>query len=256
MNPSQMRDRFKGYGAADIHIHSTISDGMASVEDILQHVVERGDIDVIAITDHDEIRGSYQARELAAKRGYPIDVVVGMEINSAGGHLLAVFIESPVAGGMSVPDTISAIHSQGGLCILPHPMSIFSESLSMRDIENVMSSNDDSVYFDGIETVNATIVGSISNRRAKRVNIKYGLSEIGSSDAHFLISVGTGLTLFPGKTANDLRRCILEGCTHALNGSRASYFDIGLMQIIKQQRKSGGYFVRGMFKNLARCLKR
>jgi len=251
MNPPRI---FKenGYGAADIHIHSSVSDGMASVQEILESVAEQGDLDVIAITDHDDIAGSYQARELAAQKNYPFEVVTGVEVNSLGGHLLALFIENSIPSRQSVAETISAIHAQRGLCILPHPMSMLSESLNHKDIIKIVNSNEPDLYFDGVEIVNATIVGSISNRRAKKINREYKLAEMGGSDAHFLISVGSGYTIFPGKTAQDLRKSILERTTQAGRGNHVSYFDIGLMQIIKQQRKSGGFFVRGMLKNLTR----
>ena len=252
MNPPEMLGREDGYGTADIHIHSSTSDGMASVSDIVEYVARQGELDVIAIADHDEIRGAYEARELAAKRNYPFEVVIGIEINTREGHLLALFLESPVPSHQPVVDSIAAVHEQGGLCIAPHPMSMLSESLSHRDIQRVIDSNDPNVYLDGIETHNATIVGAISNRRAKRINRQYNLAETGSSDAHFLISVGTGVTLFPGRTAEDLRHSILERTTQARNGKSVSYFDIGFLQIIKQQRKSGGFFVRGVMKNFTR----
>jgi predicted metal-dependent phosphoesterase TrpH len=183
-------------------------------------------------------------------------VIVGMELNTREGHLLALYLESPVPSHQPVIDSVAAVHEQGGLCIAPHPMSMLSESLSHRDIQRVIESDDPKVYLDGIETINATIVGRISNRRAKKINRIYQLAETGSSDAHFLISVGTGVTLFPGHTAEDLRRSILEGTTRARNGKGVSYFDIGLLQIIKQQRKSGGFFVRGMMKNFTRRFSR
>ena len=256
MNPPEMMGREDGYGAADIHIHSSASDGMASVPDIIEYVAQKGELDVIAIADHDEIRGAYEARELAAKRNYPFEVVIGMEVNTLEGHLLALYIESPIPSHQPVIDSITAVHEQGGLCIAPHPMSMLSESLNHRDIKRVTDNSDPRVYFDGIETVNATIVGAISNRRAKKINRIYQLAETGSSDAHFLISIGSGVTLFPGRTAEDLRRSILAGTTQALDGRGVSYLDIGLIQIIKQQRKSGGFFVRGMIKNLTRRFSR
>jgi predicted metal-dependent phosphoesterase TrpH len=256
MNPPEALGREDGYGAADIHIHSSTSDGMASVSEILEYVARKGELDVIAIADHDEITGAYEARELVAKRNYPFEVIVGMELNTREGHLLALYLESPVPSHQPVIDSVAAVHEQGGLCIAPHPMSMLSESLSHRDIQRVIESDDPKVYLDGIETINATIVGRISNRRAKKINRIYQLAETGSSDAHFLISVGTGVTLFPGHTAEDLRRSILEGTTRARNGKGVSYFDIGLLQIIKQQRKSGGFFVRGMMKNFTRRFSR
>jgi predicted metal-dependent phosphoesterase TrpH len=254
MNPPEELGTEDRYGAADIHIHSTVSDGMASVSDILEYVARKGELDVIAIADHDDIGGAYEARELVAKHNYPFEVVVGTEINTREGHLLALYIENPVPSHQPVIESIAAVHEQGGLCIAPHPMSMLSESLSHNDIQRVIDSDDPLVYLDGIETINATIVGAISNRRSKKINQQYRLAETGSSDAHFLISVGTGVTLFPGHTAEDLRRGILERTTQARNGKSVSYFDIGFLQIIKQQKKSGGFFVRGMIKNFSRRL--
>ena len=243
-----------GFGAADIHVHSTASDGMASVAEILEFVAERGDLDIIAVTDHGEISGGYEARELAAKHNYPFEIIVGMELNTQEGHLLALFLEKPVASNQHLSDTIAAIHAQGGLCIAPHPMSPFSESINHKDMQTIMHTGDPEIYFDGIETFNATIMGTISNHRAKKINETYKLAETGGSDAHFLVSIGSGLTLFPGRTAEDFRRSILERTTMPMKGHTPSYFEIGLMQILKQQGKSRSFFVRGIIKNAARSL--
>jgi len=243
-----------GFGVADIHIHSTASDGMASVTEILEFVAERGDLDIIAVTDHGELSGSYQARELAAKHNYPFEVIIGMELNTKEGHLLALFLEKPVSSNQHLLDTIAAVHDQGGFCIAPHPMSPFSESINHKEFDTIMHASDPEIYFDGIETLNATIMGSISNHRAKKINDKYKLAETGGSDAHFLVSIGSGLTLFPGHTADDFRRSIIERTSMPMKGHSPSYFEIGLMQILKQQSKSRSFFFRGMIKNAARSL--
>lgn len=86
MYSAEATNKESGYGTADIHIHNSIDDGMASVPDILAAVANIGDMDVIAITDHNEISGSYEARELAAKLNYPFEVVTGMEVNTIEGH--------------------------------------------------------------------------------------------------------------------------------------------------------------------------
>ena len=241
--------RENGYGAADIHIHSDVGDGMASIQSILEFVEERGNLDVIAITDHDQIEGSYQARELAAKRGYHFEVVTGMEVTTLEGHLLALFLESPVPSFQPLANTMEAIHAQGGLCIVPHPMSWLTESINRRSLEKILASKELSLYLNGIETINSTIVGRISNRLAKRFNEKYRLAETGGSDAHFLIAVGSAFTLFPGTTAADLKRSLLERTTLAQNGTQVRLGQIGLIEIIKQQRKSKGFSIRRTLRN-------
>lgn len=256
MHPPQGIIKKEGFGAADIHIHSDASDGMASVADILEFVAKKGELDVIAITDHGELSGSYEARELAAKRNYPFEVVIGMELNTLDGHLLALFLENPVPSGKHIAETIAAVHAQGGLCIAPHPTSPFSESINLKDIEDIIKKGDPGIYFDGIETFNATIMGKFSNSRIKKINEKYKLAEMSSSDAHFLICVGSGYTLFPGRTAADLRKSILARTTIPMTGPYVSYFKIGLGQILKQQSKSRSFFFRGMIKNAVRSMRK
>jgi predicted metal-dependent phosphoesterase TrpH len=83
-------------GRADLHIHTVASDGTASVVSILEHVAALGDLDVIAITDHERIDAAVAARAMAIDRGLPFEVVVGEEVTTLGGHLLALFIERPI----------------------------------------------------------------------------------------------------------------------------------------------------------------
>lgn len=80
---------------ADLHVHTSASDGRLSPEKVVQLAVELG-LDAIAITDHDTVDGVISA--LRAARDYPSFVVVpGVEINTdiAHGevHILGYFID-------------------------------------------------------------------------------------------------------------------------------------------------------------------
>src|SRR5215218_1136922 len=79
-------------GKADLHIHTSLGDGLASVEQIFDFVENYTDLDVIAITDHDDARGALQALELAERRNYRFQVIPGNEITTRNGHLLALFV--------------------------------------------------------------------------------------------------------------------------------------------------------------------
>jgi len=176
--------------------------------------------------------------------------VIGTEVTTLEGHLLGLFVESPIPYLQSLENTIEAIHKQGGLCIVPHPMSWLTQSVSKQSLERIMAIGDPGVYLDGVETINATIVGRISNKRARKFNKKYKLAETGGSDAHFLKAVGGAITLFPGRTAEELKRSLLERTTQARNGIRVKNSDIGFLQIIRQQRKSKGLSLHGMLGNI------
>lgn len=234
-------NRPTGYSLADLHIHSSIGDGMPSVHQIIEYVEHNTELDVIAITDHDDFSGSYQARELVEKRQYRFDVVMGMEVTTLHGHLIALFIEKPVPSLQRLEKTIEAVHEQGGLCIVPHPMSWLTRSIGQTTLDR-FSYRNDGIYLDGIEVVNSNIAVRISYEKSRRLNRKrYHLAETGASDAHFLVMIGSGYTMFLGQSAEDLRHCLLEKTTVAGGNGSVSLKKIGYGQIIKQLIKGSPF---------------
>ncbi len=113
MTPQQAYHSGK-HGKADLHMHSTYSDGSATIEQILEHVQSQTDLDVIAITDHDVIEGSLRARDLWTQGSYRFDFIVGEEVSTAEGHLLGLFVEKRIPPGLSMERSIDLIHEQGG----------------------------------------------------------------------------------------------------------------------------------------------
>lgn len=221
-------------GKADLHIHSSHSDGMADVRALLDHVESRTDLDVIAVTDHDDIRGTLAARDAWSCGSYRFQVVPGMEVTTIEGHVLALFIDEPVPCLRGVEETLSAIHRLGGLAVIPHPLTWLTRGLGERHIRRVAVCRDDGVHFDGIELTNGTPAGRNGARKAKTLNRQLGLAEAGGSDAHFLEAVGAGYADFPGRTAADLRRAILNRTTRGVCAPHPSLREIGLAQVARQ----------------------
>ncbi len=156
-------------GKADLHMHSTYSDGLATIEQILHRVQHRTNLDVIAITDHDVINGALRARDLWAKGNYRFDFIVGEEISTKEGHMLALFIEKRIQPGLSIERSIDLVHEQGGLAIVAHPLNpIFRHSCQREVLDRIYADKD--VWLDGIETWNASFCGIGANRIAMRVN--------------------------------------------------------------------------------------
>ena len=54
--------------------------------------------------------------------GSRVEVVVGEEVTTLGGHLLALFIERPIRPYRSLRATIADVHDAGGLAIPAHPL--------------------------------------------------------------------------------------------------------------------------------------
>ena len=76
-------------GTADLHIHTLASDGVSGIEEILAWL-ERSDLDVAAITDHERIDAAVAAQRMAQARGLRTEIVVGEEITTRNGHLIAL----------------------------------------------------------------------------------------------------------------------------------------------------------------------
>src|SRR4051794_1513520 len=110
-------------GKADLHVHTSLGDGMASIDDLLDFVERATDLDLIAVTDHDDLRPALAARDAAVRRGAAFEVVVSMEVTTLEGHLIGLFLEEPLPSMRPLARTVDAIHRQGGLCLVPHPMS-------------------------------------------------------------------------------------------------------------------------------------
>lgn len=226
--------RRQDYGLADPHIHSAAGDGLAEIPQLLEHVEHCTSLDVIAITDHDEVSGALVARAMAQERGYSFEVVVGTEISTADGHLLALFVEEAVEPFLSVEESIEMVHRQGGLCVVPHPMSWLTRSIGQMVLERLGSYRDGSVYLDGLETINPTLAGRVSYQKVRRLHRQFKLAETGGSDAHFLAAIGAAYTLFPGHTAADLRRAIEGRTSRAGGGLQVKLSTIGLGQLLRQ----------------------
>jgi predicted metal-dependent phosphoesterase TrpH len=204
--------RPSGGGRADLHIHTTYSDGLSTPDQVLDAAVAAG-LDVIAITDHDTLQGAWRVRERAAQRGCPLEVVVGVEVTTASGaHLLGLFVERPIGIYQPVELAIEAIVSQGGVCLVPHPLSPLTPSLGKRSIEWLLAGGSPLA---GVETANPTVAGRVTRGAVRRHNARWGLAESGGSDAHFPQRVGSAWTAFPGRSAADLRLALLSRTTTA-----------------------------------------
>ena len=222
-------------GTADLHIHSAVGDGMAEIPELLAYVEESTGLSVIAVTEHDTLSAAFELRERWAQGSYRFEVVVGEEVTTLEGHLLALYIEEPVPSLKPLAPTLEAVHKHGGLCIVPHPMSWLTRSVGQRAIERVLREGGDGVSFDALE-ISGSLAARVTAKKAQRLNQeRYHLPEIGSSDAHFLQAIGSHYTQFEGTTAAGLRRAIETGATAAVAGAYPSLRQLGLRTVAHQQ---------------------
>jgi predicted metal-dependent phosphoesterase TrpH len=202
-------------GKADIHVHTRYS-GFGnysflhfpeSVTDPLKAVETacRRKLDILCITDHNTIQGAI----IAQKHAKDIEVVVGEEISSADGEILALFIQEKIKPMLCAHETIDLIHEQGGIAVAPHPFSPLCQSIGKK------------IHYlelDGVEVFNAYHRDAYTNLMAQTFSPRK-MAWLGSSDAHSLDMIGNGYTIFNGRTSEEFRKSILDRKT-SFGGSR------------------------------------
>ena len=173
----------------DLHCHTSASfDSLARPGDVVRAAAARG-LTHVVITDHDRIEGALEARDLAPAE---LTVIVGEEVRTADGDLVAAYLERVVAPGMSAADTVAAVREQGGLVGIPHPFDRLRGSMLLDPEMSAVVS-----LVDWIEVHNARLVGR-GNERAAVLAKEHGLAGVAVSDAHSVLEVGVAYTALDG----------------------------------------------------------
>ena len=166
----------------DLHMHTDHSPDCATPVDVLLETAKQRGLGAIAITDHNEISGALEARERA--RG--IKVIVSEEVKTElEGEVIGLFIEEKIPRGMTMKETIDAIHAQGGLAYVPHP---FDRLHAIPDYEHLLKVVGD---IDILEVFNARVAVRGFNEEAQRFADKYRLVAGAGSDSHVAQGLGT-----------------------------------------------------------------
>lgn len=214
---------------ADMHLHTLYSDGTAGVQAILDHVERATQLDLVAITDHERIDGALRARELHDAGDYHFELVVGEEITTRRGHVLALFVTERIPALRPLDETLERIHDQGGIAIAAHPMAPLTPSLGARSLLQRHADTRPERRLDALELVNPSAAGR--SRAAARRSLNAGtlhLPEVGNSDAHVLEGVGTAWTWFPGTSAEAYRAAIAAGTVEAAGSYWSTWHNVAV----------------------------
>ena len=165
----------------DSHIHSEYSpDSKSKLKDIFK-VAKSRNIDIIAISDHNTVDGSKEARRLT--KNDDLLVIPSIEISSLEGHILGFGCEEKIDRDLPAAETIDLIHDQSALAIIPHPYCFYRHGLLCKaDYKDLK--------IDAIETKNARFIVGYCNNKAKNLSKNENLPSLGASDAHYFKFVG------------------------------------------------------------------
>jgi predicted metal-dependent phosphoesterase TrpH len=184
------------------HCHTIASpDSLVRPSDLVKRCHQSG-IDRIVITDHNEIAGAQEAQQLD-----PELVIIGEEIKTSQGELLAVYVKERIPPFMTPMETIQVLREQGAFISVSHPFDFARNgSWEVEDLLKIVP------YIDAIEVFNARCMVRTANHQAQEFARQHHLAGTAGADAHSLRELDRSVMELPEfEDANSLRRALVNG---------------------------------------------
>ncbi|MFM7504021.1 MAG: PHP-associated domain-containing protein [Candidatus Limnocylindrus sp.] len=198
----------------DLHSHTSSSfDSLSDPIELTRSAAARG-ITHLAITDHDRVDGAQRARDAQIPG---ITVLVGSEVRTRDGDLIALFIERPIKVGLPPAEAAAAIREQGGLVGIPHPFDGTRGSLLLKEEHSELIT-----LVDWIEGWNARLLTPGGNARAATLAATHGIPSVASSDAHSIMEIGNAATILDGDPSTPALMRAALAAPHELITGRGS----------------------------------
>lgn len=185
----------------EFHCHTNASkDSLTQPEDLIRAARKKG-LDRLVITDHNSIAGAVAAQNLD-----PELVIVGEEIMTTRGEILAAFVREEIPAGLTPQETIRRLKEQGAFISVSHPFDEFRKGgWKEADLLEIIPD------VDAIEVFNSRCMDPCFNDKAKAFAEKHNLPGTVGSDAHGAFEVGTSVLLLDQfKGPEEMRKVIRQ----------------------------------------------
>jgi predicted metal-dependent phosphoesterase TrpH len=186
----------------EFHCHTIYSkDSLTPPRDLVEACRRKG-IDRVVVTDHNTIAGARAAQMIDPER-----VIVGEEIMTTRGEILAAFVSEEIPRGLTPRETIRRLRQQGAFISVSHPFDEWrSGHWQEDDLLEILPE------VDAIEVYNSRCMLPRFNQRAQRLAEKHRLAGTVGSDAHASFELGQSLMILePFQGPDVLRNVIRRG---------------------------------------------
>lgn len=186
----------------EFHCHTIVSkDSLTRPERLVEAARQKG-LQRVIITDHNSTAGALRAQQID-----PELVIVGEEIMTTRGEILAAFVTEEIPPRLTPQETIRRLRDQGAFISVSHPFDVMRKGhWDLPDLLEIAP------LVDAIETFNSRCFNRAFNTQAQAFAQQYNLPGTVGSDAHttFELAIST-LHLAPFANGDDLRRVIRNG---------------------------------------------
>jgi predicted metal-dependent phosphoesterase TrpH len=187
--------------------------------------LRRSGLQVAVLADHDHVDVAQGLVARSRDDGLAIELLVGEEITTTQGHLVGVGLCALVPAGLTMADAVAAVHDQGAVAVVAHPLLPIRLATSARLLVQLAEA-DARHRPDALEAMHPTAAWWPGwRRRVERLARRCGYAVVGGSDAHVARSIGRGRTGFRGVTADDMVAAIRARETWA-EGRRYAVRDV------------------------------
>lgn len=171
----------------EFHCHTSYSkDSLCSPESLLAACQRKG-LDRVVVTDHNTIQGALHAQQLDPQR-----VIVGEEIMTLEGELLAAYVTEEIPSGLPAEQVITILRQQSAFISVSHPFDIMrSGHWDSVDLLRILP------LVDAIETFNSRCMQNSYNTQAQDFAREHNLRGTVGSDAHAAFEIGRAMLLLP-----------------------------------------------------------
>ncbi|MGE5378447.1 MAG: PHP domain-containing protein, partial [Bacteroidota bacterium] len=190
------------YSIVEFHCHTSASKDSITPPKKLVEAAHRNGVTRLIITDHNTIAGARDAQVFA-----PDFVIVGEEIMTTKGEILAAFVTDEIPAGLPPAEVIRQLRVQGAFISVSHPFdSMRSGGWKEPDLLEILP------LVDAIEVYNSRSMRPRFNHEARKFAEKHNIPGTVGSDAHAAFEVGRSvLKLEPFEGPDGLRRVIRAG---------------------------------------------
>ena len=165
----------------DFHMHTAFSSDCDIPPKVVVRRCKSVGLNCIAVTDHNNIRGALEVRELA-----DFQVIVGEEVMSSQGDIIGLLLEEEIPKGLSPLETVHRIKDQGGLVQVPHPFDRFRRGpLTATALQAIFP------YVDLIEVLNARTIFPWDLAKCRQLATDNSITPVAVSDSHTLRELGS-----------------------------------------------------------------
>ena len=187
--------------SVEFHCHTHASKDSLTLPVDLISAARRKGIDRVVVTDHNSIVGAREAQAID-----PELIIVGEEIMTTKGEILAAFVREEIPAMLSPQDTIAILKEQGAFISISHPFDELRKGgWKENDLLEILP------FVDAIEVYNSRCMFPRFNRRAELFAREHNIAGTVGSDAHAAFEVGRSLLLLDQFTGPEGLRQVIRG---------------------------------------------